>query len=104
MLSAVSAVGVALRYVLREPSPCVADVLIVKERLEGLFEMPFLSMWTKGMTVERYIELTSALGVKKLKKVPSKGLEGEVHKIIEKEVNILLGKNLLQREKKEEVL
>jgi hypothetical protein len=84
MLSAVPAAGVALRYAPREPSPCVADVLIVKERLEGLFEMPFLSMRTKGMTVDRYIELTSALGAKKLKKVPSKGLEGKYTRLSRK--------------------
>ena len=57
----------------------------------------------EGMTIDRYIELTSELGVKKVKKLPSKGLEEEVHKTIQKEVKILLGKNLLQEEKKEAV-
>jgi uncharacterized metal-binding protein len=57
----------------------------------------------EGMTIGRYIELTSELGVKKLKKLPSKGLEEEVHKTIQKEVNILLGRNLLQEERKEAV-
>jgi len=50
------------------------------------------------MTIDRYIELTSELGVKKLKKLPSEGLE-EVHETIQKKVNILVGKNLLQDEK-----
>jgi uncharacterized metal-binding protein len=49
----------------------------------------------EGITVDRYIELTSELGVKKVKKLPSKELEEEVHKTIQKEVNILLDKNLL---------
>ena len=57
----------------------------------------------EGMTVDRYIEITSELGVKKVKKLPSKGLEEEVHKTVQKEVNILLGKNLLQEVKKEAV-
>jgi uncharacterized metal-binding protein len=57
----------------------------------------------EGMTVDRYIELTTELGVKKLKKLPSKGLEEEVHKAIQKKVNLLLGKNILQEEKKEAV-
>jgi len=57
----------------------------------------------EGMTGDRHIELTSELGVKKLKKLPSKGLEEEVHKAIQKKVNILLGKHLLQEEKKEAV-
>jgi hypothetical protein len=43
-------------------------------------------MWKKlfereVMTIDRYIELTSKLGVKKLKKSPSKGLEEEVTKL-----------------------
>jgi ferredoxin len=45
MLSAVSAADVALRYVLSEQSPCVPNDLTVKERLEGPFEMPYLSIW-----------------------------------------------------------
>jgi uncharacterized metal-binding protein len=48
----------------------------------------------EGMTVDRHIELRSELGVKKLKKLPSKEFEEEVHKTIRKEVNILLDKNL----------
>jgi uncharacterized metal-binding protein len=57
----------------------------------------------EGMTVDRYIELTSQLGVRKVKKLPSKELEEEVYRTIQKEVNILLGKNLLQEEKREGV-
>jgi hypothetical protein len=45
MLSGASAVEVVLRYVLREQSHCVPDDLTVKERLEGPFEMPYLSIW-----------------------------------------------------------
>jgi hypothetical protein len=41
--------------------------------------------------------------VKKLKKLPSKGLEEKVHRTIQKEDNILLGKNLLQEEKEEAI-
>jgi uncharacterized metal-binding protein len=57
----------------------------------------------EGMTIDRYIELTTELGVKKLKKLPSKGLEEEVHKVIEKEVNLLICKNILHEEKKEAI-
>ena len=57
----------------------------------------------EGMTVDRYFELTSELGLKKVKKLPSKELEEQVRKTIEKEVNILLGKHLSQEEEKEEV-
>ena len=56
----------------------------------------------EGMTIDRYIELTSEPGVRKVKKLPSKKLEEEVYKTIQKEVSLLLGKNLLQEEKKEE--
>jgi len=41
--------------------------------------------------------------VKKVKKLPSKELEEEIHKTIQKEVNILLGKNLLTEGRKEAV-
>jgi len=57
----------------------------------------------EGMTVDRYIELTSELGVKKLKKLPSKELEEEVHRTVQKEVKMLLGKHLGQEEKKEAI-
>jgi hypothetical protein len=40
--------------------------------------------------------------VRKVKRLPSKKLEEEVYKTIQKEVSLLLGKNLLQEEKKEE--
>jgi uncharacterized metal-binding protein/predicted Fe-Mo cluster-binding NifX family protein len=49
--------------------------------------------------VHRYIELTSELGIRKVKQLPSKDLEDEVYKVIEKEVTILLGKNLPEGEK-----
>jgi uncharacterized metal-binding protein len=55
----------------------------------------------EGMTIDRYIELTSGLGVKKVKKLPSKELEEEVYRTIQKEVKILLGKKWLQEEKGE---
>jgi len=45
-----------------------------------------------GMTVDRYIELTSLLRIKKVKQLPSKDLEDKVYKTIQKEVAALLGK------------
>ena len=45
----------------------------------------------EGMTVDRYIELTSTLGSKKTKKLPSDNLEDKVYQLIRKEVDILLG-------------
>lgn len=48
----------------------------------------------EGMTVDRYIELTSELGIKKAKVLPSPELEEEVYQVIRKEVNGLLGKKL----------
>ena len=49
-------------------------------------------MENAGMTVDRYIELTSELAIKKEKALPSKELEEEVYHLIRKEVNRLLGK------------
>ena len=46
----------------------------------------------EGMPVDRYIELTSELGIRKEKKLPLKDLEEKVYKIIQKEVNLLLSK------------
>jgi len=46
----------------------------------------------EGMPVDRYIELTSLLGIRKVKQLPSKDLENKVYKIIQKEVDALLGK------------
>ena len=46
----------------------------------------------EGMTVDRYIELTSLLRIKKVKQLPSKDLEDKVYKTIQKEVAALLGK------------
>jgi len=53
----------------------------------------------EGFSVDRYIELTSELGIRKVKQLPSKDLEDEVYKVIEKEVSGLLGK-ISQRVKK----
>jgi uncharacterized metal-binding protein len=55
----------------------------------------------EGMSVDRYIELTSALGIRKEKQLPSKDLEEEVYRTIQKEVNALLGKKLSEEEKVE---
>jgi uncharacterized metal-binding protein len=49
------------------------------------------------MPVDRYIELTSELGLKKVKELPSKELEDEVYKTIRKEVKALLGKDVRGR-------
>ena len=49
-------------------------------------------MEREGMTVDRYLELTAALGVKKAKKLPSKDFEEQVYQVIRKEVDALLGK------------
>ena len=46
----------------------------------------------EGMPVDRYIELTSALGIRKVKQLPSKDLEDKIYKTIQKEVDALLGK------------
>jgi len=46
----------------------------------------------EGMPVDRYIELTSELGIRKEKKLPLKDLEEKVYEIIQKEVNLLLSK------------
>jgi len=51
----------------------------------------------EGMSVDRYIELTSELGLKKAKELPSKELEEEVYKTIRKEAKALLEKKLLER-------
>jgi uncharacterized metal-binding protein len=45
----------------------------------------------EGMPLDSYIELTSALKVKKEKKLPLKDLEEKVYDIINKEVKNLLG-------------
>jgi len=44
----------------------------------------------EGMTVDRYVELTSALVVKKAKKLPSEDFEEAVYQLIRKEVDTLL--------------
>jgi len=44
----------------------------------------------EGMTVDRYIELTSMLGIGKKKRLPSKELEDEVYRTIRREVDALL--------------
>jgi uncharacterized metal-binding protein len=45
-----------------------------------------------GMTVDSYIELTSTLRVKKLKKLPLEDLESRVYRTIQQQVSALLGK------------
>ena len=47
----------------------------------------------EGMPVDRYIELTSALGLRKAKALPSQELEEAVYKTIRKEAQALLGKD-----------
>ncbi len=42
------------------------------------------------MSVDRYIERTSTLGVKKAKELPSEDFEQEVYQLIGKEVETLL--------------
>ena len=44
----------------------------------------------EGMAVDSYIEITSALGIKKAKILPSIDLEAEVYQLIRKEVESLL--------------
>ncbi len=51
----------------------------------------------EGMSVDRYIELTSELGLKKAKELPSKELEEAVYKTIRKEAKALLGRKLSER-------
>jgi tRNA-Thr(GGU) m(6)t(6)A37 methyltransferase TsaA len=46
----------------------------------------------EGMAVDRYIELTSLLGIRKEKRLPSKGLEDRVYRTIKREVDALLAK------------
>jgi len=46
----------------------------------------------EGMTMEHYIELTSLLGIRKEKKLPSKELEDKVYRTIKREVDTLLAK------------
>ena len=49
-----------------------------------------LLMEREGMTVDRYVELTSTLGVKKEKKLPSEDFEEEVYQLMRKEVDAIL--------------
>jgi uncharacterized metal-binding protein len=44
------------------------------------------------MPVDRYIELTSELGVRKAKQLPSRDLDDKVYRFIQNEVFALLGK------------
>ncbi len=44
----------------------------------------------EGMTVDSYTELTSSLGIKKVKRLPSGDLEDEVYQLILEEVKRLL--------------
>lgn len=47
----------------------------------------------EGMPVDRYIELTSKLGVKKVKQLPSRDLEEQVYRVIQNEVHALLSES-----------
>jgi len=53
----------------------------------------------EGFSVDRYIELTSELGVRKVKQLPSKQLEEEVYQVIKEKVYELLGKSLSEEER-----
>lgn len=44
----------------------------------------------EGMSVDRYIELTSLLGIKKAKQLPTQELDEIVYSTIKKEVDILI--------------
>lgn len=44
----------------------------------------------EGMPVDRYLELTSMMHIKKVKQLPSKDLEDQVYQVISDEVNALL--------------
>ena len=46
----------------------------------------------QGMSVDSYIELTSTLGIRKVKKLPLEALEERVYITIQREVDALLGK------------
>jgi len=46
----------------------------------------------EGMTVDRYVELTSLLGIQKEKVLPSKDMEDKVYRAIRREVDALLSK------------
>ena len=54
----------------------------------------------EGMPVDHYIELTSMLGIRKAKRLPSKDLEDEVYRTIRREVDGLLGEKLAKAETK----
>jgi len=45
----------------------------------------------EDMSVDRYLELTSMLGIRKKKKLPTEDFEETIYNIILKEVNVLLG-------------
>jgi uncharacterized metal-binding protein len=53
----------------------------------------------EGFSVDRYIELTSELGVRKVKQLPSKQLEEEVYQVIKEKVYELLGRSLSEEER-----
>jgi predicted Fe-Mo cluster-binding NifX family protein len=55
----------------------------------------------EGMPVDRYIELTSTLGIRKAKRLPSKDLDDKVYRTIQKELDSLLGKNISEKERVE---
>jgi len=46
----------------------------------------------EGMPVDNYVELTSMMGIRKVKRLPSKDLEDRVYRAIRQDVDTLLGK------------
>ena len=49
----------------------------------------------EGMAIDNYLELTTLLGIKKEKRLPSKDLEGKVYKVIQKEAIALIDRSVL---------
>jgi len=52
----------------------------------------------QGFSVDRYIELTSELGIRNVKQLPSRDLDNRVYEVIEKAVGTLLGRNFPEGE------
>ena len=58
-------------------------------------------MEREGFSVDRYVELTSQLGVRKVKQLPSEELEEQVYSVLKEEVYTLMGKNPAREDKAE---
>ncbi len=52
----------------------------------------------EGLPLDRYMELTSMLGIRKTKQLPSRALEDQVYRAIKREVHGLLGEKLTEAE------